>query len=153
MLRESRKIVADDVNFRLDTVQERGVLCSVGTVAGEVDVKADPSGARCVGVLLIDVVNQSVPSNNSLDGNLDTGTATTSRNFNTNETFKGGVVRICQKGEITTNAVTGSVAAGATLYLAASGNVSTTQATGAQEVGFALTAKDADGYVKLFIDC
>jgi len=81
----------------LDSVQERGVLCSIGATAGEVEVLADPSGARCVGALLIDVVNQSVPSNLANDGDLDSGTASTTRNFNKNETYKGGKVPLGSK--------------------------------------------------------
>lgn len=151
MLREDRKIVSDDINFRLDSVQERGVLCSISATAGEVEVSADPSGKRVAGALLLDVVNAGVPSN--LTNGLDTGTATNERNFQKNETYKGGVVRLVRKGEVTTDAVDGAVAAGDTLYLAASGKVSATQATGAQTVGFALAAKDSDGFVKLYIDC
>jgi hypothetical protein len=153
MLREERKIVADDINFRLGSAQTRGVLCSISATAGEVEVAADPSGARVVGVLLMDTVNAGVPGNLSSDSSLDTGTASNERNFQKNETYVGGVVRLCRKGEITTDAVDGAVAAGDTLYLAASGQVSATQATGAQAVGHALSAKDSDGFVKMFIDC
>ena len=104
-------------------------------------------------MLLQDVVTTGTPSNLASDANLDTGTSSAQRNFQKNETYKGGVVRLARKGELTTSAVDGAVAAGDTLYLAASGNVSATQATGAQAVGFAINAKDADGYVKMFLDC
>ena len=152
-LNAHQKIVADDVNYRLNSVEVRGVVCSVSATAGECEVAANPSGTKVAGILLMDVVLAGRPANLDSDSSLDTGTSSTQRNLNKNETFKGGVVRLARKGELVTDQCTGSIAAGDTLYLAASGIVSATQATGAQEIGFAIDAKDGDGFIKMFLDC
>ncbi len=151
-LKAHQKVVADDMNFRLDSVQERGLVCGVSSTAGECEVAADPSGVTVAGLLMMDVVNKGVPSNLASDSNLDTGTITDSLVNGKNETYKGGVVRLLRKGECVTDQVTGAIAQGDALYLAASGIISATQATGAPQVGFALEAKDGDGFVKMFLD-
>jgi len=152
-LKSHQKIVSDDVNFRLDALATRGELCCVSSTAGECEVVATAiSGARVAGILLMDVVATGRPANLDTDSDLDTGTSTANRNFNKNETYKGGVVRLARKGELSVSCST-AVSAGDTLYIANSGAISATQATGAQEVGFALEAKDSDGYVKMFLDC
>jgi len=151
-LNAHQKIIADDVNYRLNSVQERGLVCAVSSTAGECEVAANPSGVTAAGILLMDVVLTGRPSNLDSDSSLDTGTATTQRNMNKNETHKGGVVRLARKGELVTDQVTGAIAAGDALYLAASGIISATQATGAPQIGFAIDAKDGDGFVKLFLD-
>ncbi len=152
-LNAHQKIVADDINYRLAAASERGVICTVASTAGQCEVIADPSGARVAGILMMDVVAKAVPSNLSQDANLDTGTATEQSNKQKNETYEGGVVRLARKGELVTDQISGAVAAGDSLYVAASGQISATQAAGSQAIGFALDAKDADGFVKLFLDC
>lgn len=151
-LKAHQKVVADDINFRLDSVQERGLICAVSATAGECEVAADPSGVTVAGLLMMDVVNKGVPSNLASDSNLDTGTITDSLNAHKNETYKGGLVRLMRKGEVVTDQVTGTINQGDALYLAASGIISATQAAGAPQVGFAIAAKDGDGFVKLFLD-
>ena len=151
-LKAHQKVVADDINFRLDSVQTRGLVCGVSATAGECEVVADPSGVVVAGLLMMDVVNKGVPANLASDSSLDTGTISDSLTNGKNETYKGGLVRLLRKGECSTSSVTGAIAQGDALYLAASGIISATQATGAPQVGFALEAKDSDGFVKMFLD-
>jgi len=154
-LKAHQNIHADDINFRLGSVQERGIICNISTtVDGEVEVAANPSGKRVAGLLLMDTVTRGLPGNLTTLGD-DTGTTTLPRNMNKNETYVSGVIRLLKKGECVTDQVSGAIAKGATLYVSASGQLSATQANaGMQEVGYALEDLNDTftGFVKIYLD-
>jgi len=154
-LKAHQKIIADDINFRLGTAEERGIMVCISTTTdGEVTKAANASGARVAGMLLMDTVTRGTPGNLASLGD-DTGTTTLPRNMNKNETYVSGVVRLLKKGEAVTNKVTGSISKGDTLYIADSGVLTASAATGYQEVGYALEdlSDTFTGFVKVFIDC
>lgn len=154
-LKAHQKVTTDDINFRLGSVEERGVLVCISTSTdGEVEnVTGSVSGKRVAGMLLMDTVTRGLPGNLTTLGD-DTGTTSLPRNMNKNETYVSGVVRLMKKGEAITNQVSGSISKGATLYVSPSGKLSATQAAGAQEVGYALEdlSDSFSGFVKVFLD-
>lgn len=99
---------------------------------------ANPSGAVVVGVLLDDVV-----AANSL----------IKRNPYKEEVEFGNKVSIASEGWVVTDKIySGSTpSAGATAYLGANGEFTTTQAAGAPVVGRFETSKDEDGFAKVSV--
>lgn len=98
----------------------------------------DPSGQVPMGILLQDV-------NPPLSATRDF------KNHSNLEVRPGDKVTLVRQGILVTDLVLGTPAAGDVAYLAASGNVSPSQATGAPVVGRFETSLDADGFARLAI--
>jgi len=145
-LKPHQKFGLDDINFICENVAEKGCLVTY-TSAGNVR-KTGNLASKVAGALLIDVVAGIHPSNVTL-GDF-TGTIDRARNFQKNETHVSGVVRLMKLGELETNCVSGTFAAGNVVRHGAQGNF-VVGGTG-EVVGHALSVKDADGYVKIYIN-
>jgi hypothetical protein len=144
-LKRKRKPIVDDINFKLDQVAERGVLCTYNTAkVGFVQVSASTSGVipqKVAGVLMIDVVNKdfnAVPVN-----------------FQKLETGLSGYVRLLKQGEMGTDqTAAGAVfGAGSGVYLHNNGKISNVQmSTQNERVGTALSAADTNGFVDVYFE-
>lgn len=101
----------------------------------------DPSGAVPIGVLMQDI---DVPSNVNRYF----------RNVQKNVALPGEKVTLVRRGWLVTNKIVPGDApkAGDPAYLAASGLISVTQATGAPQVGKFETTLDADKFARVYID-
>ena len=119
-LKPDRIELLSDVSFFMSTTGTRGGVVSVSTASTGVGVAMDdanavvayssnPSGAYPVGVLLNDVVNLDLTRQHI--------------NFHKDEVQLGGKVAILRKGQVTTNNINGTPAAGQTAYLHSGGNV------------------------------
>lgn len=77
-------------------------------------------------------------------------------NYHNGEIRPGQKATLVRKGWVVTNMISGTPTAGAAAYLAENGKVSATQMSfddgTAPKVGRFETAKDADGYAKVYID-
>ena len=146
-LKPDRIELLTDVSFFMNTTATRGGIVSV--VTGGVGVSMDDasavvayaavaSGAKPVGLLLNDVVDLDLTRQHI--------------NWHKDEVQLGGKVTLLRQGQVTTNTVAGTPAAGADAYLANSGVISTTQATGAVKVGQFLSAVDSNGYAKVSVN-
>lgn len=145
-LKPDRIELLTDVSFFMNTTAERGGVASV--VTGGVGVSMDDatavvayaatvSGAKPVGVLLNDVVNLDLTRQHI--------------NWFKDEVQVGGKVTLLRQGQVTTNKVTGSPAAGVDAYVGANGLIGTSS-TNAVKIGQFLSAVDADGYAKLSVN-
>lgn len=146
-LKGDRYEMDTDISFFMNETATRGLVVSVSTAGSGAamdssvalcTVKANASGAFPLGVLLNDVVNYDLTRQHL--------------NQHKDEVQQGGKVTILRKGWVVTNAVTGTPAGGNEAYLAGTGLISATQATGALKVGQFLSSKDADGYAKISIN-
>lgn len=154
-LKPKRDVLKDDINFRCASVAEKGYLVCYSSTAGHVESVATAiSGKKVAGMLLLDVVNKATPSNLSLGE--DHGWVDREKNVNRIETYQSGVVRLAKMGEVRTNALNpadwANFAQGDKLYLSGSGKLSRSQAAGAEHVGHALSARDSDGYLAVFLN-
>jgi len=131
----------------MNETASRGVIVSVSTqgsgaamdsASAVATVAANPSGKAPLGILLNDVVNIDQTRQHL--------------NWHKDEVQQGGKVTILSKGFVVTDKISGAPTAGQTAYLAASGLISATQATGAPAVGRFLSTKDADGYAKVSVN-
>jgi hypothetical protein len=136
-----------DVSFFMNTTAERGGVVSVVTqgVGASMDdanavvsYAAAASGAKPIGILLNDVVDLDLTRQHI--------------NWYKDEVQKGGKVTVLRQGFVVTDKVGGTPAAGADAFVANSGVISTTQASGAVKIGQFLSAKDADGYAKVSVN-
>lgn len=136
-----------DVSFFMNTAAERGGVVSVVTegVGASMDdanavvsYAAAASGAKPIGILLNDVVDLDLTRQHI--------------NWYKDEVQKGGKVTVLRQGIVVTDKVAGTPAAGADAFVANSGVISTTQASGAVKIGQFLSAKDADGYAKVSVN-
>lgn len=149
-LREHQKVVHDDINFACNNVAAAGTLVLYSGTEVTKGSGMPAVSARVAGVLLQDVVSGIHPSNVTL-GDF-TGTINQARNFQKNQTHVSGIVRLLKIGEYETNVIgSGTLAAGTPLYVDVNGTVTTTNA-GRQRIGHALSAKDTDGYAKIYIN-
>jgi len=146
-LKGDRYELDTDISFFMNEVAERGTIASVSTTGSGaamdnssalVTLQANPSGKYPIGILLNDMVNLDMTRQHI--------------NWHKDEVQKGGKVTLLRKGWVVTNRVSGTPTGGADAYLAASGLVSTTQATGAPKIGQFLSSLDADGYAKVSIN-
>lgn len=148
-LKPDRIELLTDISYFMSTTGVRGGVVSVSTASTGVGVAMDdanavvayandPSGAYPVGVLLNDVVNLDLTRQHI--------------NWHKDEVQVGGKVAVLRNGQVTTNNINGSPAAGQTAYVHSGGNISATQETGAVAVGQFLSAKDSDGYAKVSIN-
>jgi hypothetical protein len=146
-LKADRYELDENIEFFMNETATRGVVVSVSTAGSGsamdhplavCTIKANPSGAYALGVLLNDVVNLDLTRQHL--------------NQHKDEVQKGGKVTILRKGWVVTDQVVGTPTAGSDAYLAGTGLVSSSQATGAPKVGQFLSAKDADGFIKLSVN-
>jgi hypothetical protein len=146
-LKPDQKIIADDINFRVGEVEEKGIVVCYASTAEYVEKKTDPSGAKVAGLLMVDVRNRDV--RDSL------GVTAITRNYSKIEVPQSGVVRLVRIGMLRTNDVKDgdTFAQGNKLYIAGSGKLSNAQiSSDHEEVGHALGAKDSDGYVRIWLN-
>jgi hypothetical protein len=152
-LKPDRIELQTDVSFFMNTVATRGGVASIVTGGSGVAMDSSTavvayasaaSGCKPVGVLLNDVVNLDLTRQHI--------------NWHKDEVQVGGKVSLLQVGQVTTNLVTGTPAAGAPAYVGANGNFSATPPTDAgtedeaYRIGRFLSAKDADGYAKVAVN-
>jgi len=146
-LAPSREVHETNVDFALNEVAQRGVICSIvtGTTAdGEVTAVAVPTGVGVtpIGMLLGDIE----------DLNFDRHGEFLQRDVSD----VGSVVALCNKGELWTDRLTGTPVAGNLAYLSTNGTVSPTQATDgvtpAPQVGKFLSGVNANGFAKVRVD-
>lgn len=149
MLKPDRIYTETVLDYFMDEVADRGGVASISTGGSGVAMdtslqlatyKANPSGAKAIGVLLQDVRNYDLTK--------------THRNFHKSEVNKGGKVAILKKGQVTTNMVYPGVdpAAGDPAYLGQSGYLTNVQANSAPKVGDFVTSKDEAGYAKVNVN-
>jgi hypothetical protein len=146
-LKPDRIELLTDVSFFMNSTATRGGVASV--VTGGVGVSMDDatavvayaavaSGAKPVGVLLNDVVDLDLTRQHI--------------NWHKDEVQLGGKVTLLRQGQVTTNLVAGTPAAGADAYVANNGVLSTVQAAGTVKVGQFLSAVDSNGYAKVSVN-
>ena len=147
-LKSDRIELLTDVSFFMNTTATRGGVVSVNVATSGVGVSMDDanavvayatvaSGSLPVGILLNDVVNIDLTKQHI--------------NWHKDEVQVGGKVTLLRNGQVTTNFLAGTPAAGAKAYVGASGNISTSS-TNAVEIGQFLSATDADGYAKVSVN-
>ena len=146
-LAPSRQIFQTNIDYSLNEVCERGVVCCIvpgTTPVGEVTCTAVPTG---VGVMPIGVLLSDVE-----DLNYDRHPEYRQRNV----LDVGSVVGLAQEAELLTDRITGAPVAGNPCYLAANGTLSPTQLTdgitSAPLLGKFLSAPNANGFAKVRID-
>ena len=147
-LKSDRIELLTDVSFFMNTTATRGGVVSVNVATSGLGVSMDDanavvayaaaaSGSLPVGILLNDVVNIDLTKQHI--------------NWHKDEVQVGGKVTLLRNGQVTTNFLAGTPAAGAKAYVGASGNISTSS-TNAVEIGQFLSATDADGYAKVSVN-
>lgn len=145
-LKPDRIELLTDVSFFMNTTAERGGVASVVTGASGVAMDdsaavvgyaATVSGSKPIGVLLNDVVNIDLTRQHI--------------NWHKDEVQLGGKVTLLRQGQVTTNKVTGSPAAGVDAYVGVSGLIGTSSANSVK-IGTFLSSVDADGYAKLSVN-
>lgn len=148
-IKGNQEVILDDVSFFMNVTAERGkILIHDGSGSGTaMDQSASyvavptgqaPSATKPAGILLNDVVDKDLTQ--------------THLNWHQDQVQKGGKVTIGQIWKGTTNNVTGTPAAGSVAYYSTTGVLTPTDAGSAPAVGRFLSAKDADGYAKVFIN-
>lgn len=147
-LKPDRIELQTDVSFFMDSVATRGGVATISTAGSGVamdDANAvvayasDPSGALPVGVLLNDVVNLDLTRQHI--------------NWHKDEVQVGGKVTLLQVGQVTTDKVAGTPAAGEVAYVAANGTIGNDSDSGNNAVvGRFLSGKDADGFAKVAVN-
>jgi hypothetical protein len=146
-LKPDRIEFLSDISFFATSAAERGGVVSVVTGGSGVSMDdanavvsyaTNPSGVKPIGILLNDVVSLDLTRQHI--------------NWHRDEVQVGGKVALLRNGQVTTNLVAGTPAAGSDAYVAASGYISTVQATGAVKIGQFLSAKDSDGYAKVSVN-
>lgn len=144
-LKPLREEIDNVAIYNFGAAAEKGGFASNPSSAGVVEYATDPSGAKVIGVLMMDVIAETAGP--------VTGTVDRPEVRENSETPVGDPVNLVTIGKVSTNLLTGATpAAGDPAYLAASGYVSKTQATGAPQVGKFLEAPDSDGYVLLKVE-
>lgn len=156
-LKPDRIETQTDVSFFMNNATsstiERGGIASISTGGSGVamdDASAlvayatAGSGAKPVGVLLNDVVNLDLTRQHI--------------NWHKDEVQGGGKVTLLQVGQVTTDKVTGSIAAGEPAFVGASGLFTASSPTDVDSelaqhrVGTFLSSRDLDGYVKVAVN-
>jgi len=146
-LKPDQVLIVSDINFSMASAQTKGVLVCYSSTAGYVENKADPSGAKVAGILLVDVRNQDVRD--------AYGITSTTANYSKNQVPISGKVHLARVGEFLTSDVDSgdTFAMGNKLYITANGQFSNAQDSSDHEhVGHALAAKDSDGYLRVFVN-
>ena len=144
-----------DVSFFMNTTGDRGgvvVYSGAGGVGSSMDdadavviyPTGSPAGTAPAGVLLNDVVNLDLTRQHI--------------NWHKDEVQQGGKVTLLQVGQVTTDSVTGAIAAGEPAFVGASGLFTATAPTDVDSelaqarVGTFLSSRDSDGYVKVAVN-
>jgi hypothetical protein len=145
-LKPDRIELLTDVSFFMNSTAERGGVACVATGGSGISMDdanavvayaATVSGSKPVGVLLNDVVNIDLTRQHI--------------NWHKDEVQLGGKVTLLRNGQVTTNKVTGSPAAGVDAYVGVSGLIGTSS-TNSVKIGQFLSAVDADGYAKVSVN-
>jgi hypothetical protein len=145
-LKPDRIELLTDISFFMSTTAERGGVASLVTGASGVAMDdasavvgyaATVSGSKPIGVLLNDVVNLDLTRQHI--------------NWHKDEVQVGGKVTLLRQGQVTTNRVTGTPAAGVDAYVGVSGLIGTSS-TNSVKIGTFLSSVDADGYAKLSVN-
>ena len=146
-LKGDRNELDTDISFFMNETATRGLVVSVSTAGSGAamdngvalaTVKANPSGAYPLGILLNDMVNLDLTRQHL--------------NQHKDEVQKGGKITILRKGFVVTDAISGTPSGGQDAYLAGTGLISATQAAGALKMGQFLSSKDADGFAKVAVN-
>jgi hypothetical protein len=146
-LKGDRNELDTDISFFMNETATRGLVVSVSTAGSGAamdngvalaTVKANPSGAYPLGILLNDMVNLDLTRQHL--------------NQHKDEVQKGGKITILRKGFVVTDAISGTPSGGQDAYLAGTGLISATQAAGALKIGQFLSSKDADGFAKVAVN-
>jgi antitoxin (DNA-binding transcriptional repressor) of toxin-antitoxin stability system len=146
-LKGDRHELDTDISFFMNEVATRGLVVSVSTAGSGAamdngvalaTVKANPSGAYPLGILMNDMVNLDLTRQHL--------------NQHKDEVQKGGKITILRKGFVVTDAISGTPSGGQDAYLAGTGLISATQAAGALKIGQFLSSKDADGFAKVAVN-
>lgn len=152
-LKPDRIETQTDVSFFMNSTATRGGVVSISTggsgvamddASAVVAYAATASGSTPVGVLLNDVVNLDLTRQHI--------------NWHKDEIQQGGKVTLLQVGQVTTDKVTGAIAAGQSAYLGASGLFTATAPSDDDtenenyRVGRFLSSRDSDGYVKVAVN-
>jgi hypothetical protein len=136
-----------DISFFMNTAETRGGVATLVTggsgvsmddSAAVVGYSAAASGAVPMGILLNDVVDIDLTRQHI--------------NYHKDEVSVGSKVALLRVGQVTTDSVDGTPAAGDAAYVSSSGLLSDTQEVGAYQVGTFLSSKDADGFAKVAIN-
>lgn len=139
-----------DISFFMNEVATRGGLASLSTGGSGaamdqsqalVTYSASSSGKKPIGILLNDMVNIDLTRQHL--------------NAYKNEVQKGSKVTLLRKGYVVTNMIQGTPSAGDNVYVAHSGNMSSTDVVGNGTqpiIGMFLSSKDQDGYAKVEIN-
>lgn len=126
----------------LDAVNASGAAMDQG--ANKVKYAQATGASVPVGILLNDVVNKDLTR--------------THLNQYKDEVQKGGKVTVLTRGQVVTNNITGTPAAGDVAYAdeTTAGNIvngtDLGATSGSMAIGRFLSAKDADGYAKVFVN-
>jgi hypothetical protein len=148
-LKPDRLETVTDVSFfSSSAVAERGGIASISSEGSGVAMDdansvvayaAAASGAKPVGVLLNDVVDLDLTRQHI--------------NYHKDEVQKGGKVTLLQVGQVTTDQISGTPAAGDVAYVAASGLIGNDSDSGNNaQIGRFLSKKDSDGYAKVAVN-
>lgn len=148
-LKPDRLETVTDVSFfSSSAVAERGGIASISSEGSGVAMDdansvvayaAVASGAKPVGVLLNDVVDLDLTRQHI--------------NYHKDEVQKGGKVTLLQVGQVTTDQISGTPAAGDVAYVAASGLIGNDSDSGNNaQIGRFLSKKDSDGYAKVAVN-
>ena len=142
-----------DISFYMDEVAERGgiaVLLTAGSGGGwktpmgdtnnVVTYAADPVGKKPMGILMNDMVAvNEVTGYTRMYGQRD-------------EMPVGAKCRLLRKGWVTTNRILGTPVGGEAAYVAASGYITPTAASGLAQLGSFMGSKNEFGYARVAVD-
>jgi len=150
-LKGDRYELQTDISFFMNEVAERGGMASLSTGGSGAAMDqsqalatyaATGSGKVPLGILMNDMVNIDLTRQHI--------------NWYKNEVQKGGKVTLLRKGYVVTNRLQGATpAAGDSVFVAHSGNLSKTDLVGQGTqpvVGVFLSSPDQDGYAKVEIN-
>jgi hypothetical protein len=148
-LKGDRIELDDAIQWSVNQVAERGGIVSISTAGSGIardsasmvaHYATNPSGAKPLGMLLVDVVNYDLTTRHA--------------NFYKHEVQLGQKAHIGRKGTWTTNVITSgaSVTAGLTAWLGAQGQLAVNGSLGGQRVGQFDTIKDEDGFAQVSIN-
>lgn len=134
-----------DISFFMNTTAERGGVVSfvsggVGAAMDDADAVVEYAVANTgapAGVLLNDVVNLDLTRQHI--------------NWHKDEVQIGGKVTLLRVGQVTTDLLDGTPAAGDAAYVGPSGLISTSS-SGATQIGTFLSSVDSDGYAKVSVN-
>lgn len=148
-LKGDRIELDDAIQWSMNQVAERGGIVSISTAGSGiardsasmvVHYATNPSGAKPLGMLVVDVVNYDLTRQHI--------------NWHKHEVQLGSKVHVVRKGTFVTNVITSgaSVTAGLTAWLGAQGQLAVNGSLGGQRVGQFDGLKDEDGFAQVTIN-